>query len=56
MSNGPYERSGMSDRPMSDRPVSDHPIILHTHNTENDRKVPGETLIINSTPLYNITK
>ena len=27
MSDGPYEQSGMSDRPMCDRPVSDHPII-----------------------------
>ena len=27
MSDGPYERSGVSDRPVSDRPVSDHPII-----------------------------
>ena len=26
MSDGPYEQSGMSDRPMCDRPVSDHPI------------------------------
>ena len=25
MSDGPYERSGMSDRPVSDRPVSDGP-------------------------------
>ena len=25
MSDGPYERSGMSDRPMSDRHVSDRP-------------------------------
>ena len=28
MSDGPYEQSGMSDRPVSDRPVSDDPIIV----------------------------
>ena len=38
MSDGPYERSGMSDRPMSDRPVSDHPIIVRNilEKCEND--------------------
>ena len=35
MSDGPYERSGMSDGPVSDRPVSDRPYTenrghLHT--------------------------
>ena len=31
MSNGPYERNGMSDRPMSDRPVSDRPNNQRVH-------------------------
>ena len=31
MSDGPYERSGMSDRPVSDRPMNDHPIIESSH-------------------------
>ena len=32
MSNGPYEQSGMSDRPMSDRHVSDRPYTDVTLN------------------------
>ena len=42
MSDGPYERSGMSDRPVSDRPMSDHPIITAVEPTDTgycDEKV-----------------